>query len=107
MHLTEMRLVTVIASEDLETRLVRELKELGATGYTALPARGAGSHGVRTSDLEGGNIRLEAIVDPATADRIVERLLERFQPRHALVVYVTTIQVVRGEKFAAPPREER
>ncbi len=103
MRLTAMHLVTVITTDDLEDRVVRELTDLGATGYTIVPARGSGSHGQRTSELEGGNIHVEVIVDRPTADRIVERLLELFQPRHALVVYVTAIEVVRVDKFAPPP----
>jgi nitrogen regulatory protein P-II 2 len=102
-HLTEMRLVTVIAADDLEDRLIRELTALGASGYTVLPARGAGSHGVRTSALEGSNVQIEAIVDLPTADRIVERMLDQFQPRHALVVYVSAIHVVRAGKFTTAP----
>lgn len=103
MQLTPMRLVTVIAADHLEQALVAELKGLGATGYTVLPARGEGHHGIRTSDLEGANVRIEVIVDHATADRIVERLHTHFQPRHALVLYVTAVEVVRGDKFTALP----
>lgn len=99
MHLTPMRLVTVIAADDLEPALVAALKGLGATGYTVVPARGEGHHGMRTSGLEGGNIRIEVIVDPETADRIVTQLHQRFQPHHALVLYVTTVEVVRATKF--------
>jgi nitrogen regulatory protein P-II 2 len=102
MRLTPMRLVTVIASEDIEKQLVAELKQLGASGYTVLPARGEGHHGARTSSLEGANVQIEAIVDPATADRIVERLHTHYQPRFQLVVYVGDIEVVRAEKFAPP-----
>ncbi len=99
MQLSEMRLVTVIAPDDLESRLIGELKTLGATGYTVSHARGEGSHGVRTSELEGANIRLEVIVDPPTAQRVVERVMERFQPQYGIVLYVSTIEVVRGAKF--------
>jgi hypothetical protein len=100
-----MRLVTVIASDDLEGQLVAELAALGTTGYTILPARGAGHHGVRTSGLEGGNVQIEVIADPPTADRIVERFHVRFQPRHPLVIYASTIEVVRPDKFITPPED--
>jgi hypothetical protein len=98
-----MRLVTVIAADELEVELVTEFKSLGATGYTVLPAQGEGSHGARTSGLEGGNVLLETIVDPDAAHRVVAQLHEKFQPRHALVIYVTSIEVVRGEKFVTQP----
>lgn len=102
MHFSEMRLLTVIAPDSLEDQLAREFKSLGATGYTILPARGDGGHGLRTSELEGGNIQAEVIVDAPTAERIVEHLFARFLPRQAIVVYLTRVDVVRPQKFVAP-----
>jgi nitrogen regulatory protein P-II 2 len=102
MQFSEMRLLTVIAPDSLEEHLTREFKALGATGYTILPARGEGGHGLRTSELEGGNIQAEVIVDADTAERMVEHLFAKFLPRHAIVVYLMRIDVVRPHKFVAP-----
>jgi nitrogen regulatory protein PII len=103
MQLTDVRIVTIIAEEDLEDRLVRELKELGATGYTVARVRGEGAFGARISEWEGENIRLETIVDEPTAERIVATLSERYFQHRSLVLTVVAAQVVRGAKFLGQP----
>lgn len=99
MPLTDVKIVTIIAEEDLEDRLVRELKELGATGYTVARVRGEGADRARVSEWEGENIRLETIVDEPTAERIVTAMSERYFHHHSFVLLVTPAQVVRGAKF--------
>ncbi len=100
MHTVEMRLVTIIAQDSLIDRLPNEIKQLGAKGYTITrEILGSGAHGERVSEWEGENFKLEAIVDEITADRIVTYMAEDYFPDYAVVVYVTPVQVVRGEKF--------
>jgi nitrogen regulatory protein PII len=94
-----LKRVTVIAEAVLEERLIRELKELGAKGYTVSQVRGEGSRGVRASDFEGQNIRLESIVSPEVAERILAQLAERYFTHYAVIAYVDTVEVVRGEKY--------
>lgn len=104
MQLTEVRIITIIAEEELEDRLVHQLKELGATGYTVARVRGEGSYRARTSEWEGENIRLETIADIATADRIVTILAERYFDHHSFIISVISAQVVRGSKFVGHGR---
>ncbi|WP_299432430.1 transcriptional regulator [uncultured Meiothermus sp.] len=99
MILVSLKLVTIVAEGFLEEKLVREVKKLGARGYTITPARGEGSRGVRTSEWEGGNIRLETIVSPAVADKILERLAEAYFANYAVIAFVDTVEVVRGDKY--------
>jgi hypothetical protein len=54
---------------------------------------------VRTSEWEGGNIRLETIVSPAVADKILERLAEAYFANYAVIAFVDTVEVVRGDKY--------
>ena len=107
MKLAQSKLVTVVAEDELEERLVRELKACGATGYTITKARGEGTFRVRTSEWEGENIRIEALVDEAVADRIVEGLARKYLEKFGLIFYCTTVEVLRGEKFAASPPPPR
>ncbi len=99
MHTTKLKKVTVVAESVLEDHLLRELRALGARGYTITEARGEGSRGMRTMELGGKNVRIELLVGPEVADRILEHLAERYFPHYAVVAYVENVEVVRGEKY--------
>ncbi|WP_027882587.1 P-II family nitrogen regulator [Meiothermus rufus] len=99
MALVSLKLVTIIAEAYLEERLVREIKQLGAKGYTITSARGEGSRGVRASEWEGNNIRLETIASPAVAEKILQRLAEIYFANYAVIAYVENVEVMRGDKY--------
>jgi nitrogen regulatory protein P-II 2 len=94
-----LKLVTIVAERVLRHRLVDEVRALGARGFTLTEATGEGSRGVRASEWEGANIRLETIVPPAVAERIVEHVSATYFTWHAVIVYVQDVDVVRGEKY--------
>ncbi len=96
---TTLQLVTIIGEAVLEESLLRDLRELGARGWSTSHARGEGSRGTRTSGLEGGNIRIETLVSPAVAERILARLTEHYFPNYAVVAYTHPAEVVRGDKY--------
>jgi nitrogen regulatory protein P-II 2 len=99
-HTHPLRLITIVAEEVLESHLVRELENAGATGWTVTQAHGRGSRGMRARSSDGTNIRIETIVNDEVADRILERLAEHWFPHYAVVAWVEAVQVVRGDKFA-------
>jgi hypothetical protein len=99
MQTIPLKRVTIIAEAVLEERLVREIKHLGARGYTLTQARGEGSRGVRASEWEGQNIKLESLVSADVADRILAHLAEHYFPLYAVVAYVENVEVVRGDKY--------
>jgi nitrogen regulatory protein PII len=99
MNKTLLKLVTIIAEDELEQHLVEDLKRLGASGYTVSEVRGEGLHGKRASDWEGRNIRLETIVTPDVADRIAEHVATRYFPNFAVILYTGTVEVLRPEHF--------
>lgn len=94
-----LKLVTVVAESILEHRLLDMLRDKGARGYTLTKVTGQGSRGVRASEWEGRNIKIETLVGPQVADTILEHLARRFFPHYAVVAYVQTVEVVRGEKY--------
>ncbi len=96
--MTYLKLVTIIAEAVLEERLVREIRDLGATGFTRSEVRGEGSRGRRVGDVEGANVRLECLVSAQTADRITAAISERYSENYAIVVFAEDVSVVRGEK---------
>lgn len=100
MHTEELTLVTVVAEAVVEHRLVRDLAECGGRGWTIVDARGQGSRGVRADEFEGANIRLEALVTAAVADRFLDVLAADYFPHYAVVAWATSARVVRAEKYA-------
>ena len=99
MNTTSAKRITIIAERLLEDRLVRDLQICGATGYTITDARGAGSRGVRVSEWEGGNIRLETLVSMGVADKILELLSNKYFEHFAVIATLENVEVVRGEKY--------
>ena len=97
-----LKRVTIIAEAVVERQLLEELSELGASGYTVVKAEGRGSRGVRASDWEGRNIKVETIVRPAVAEKILDRLAKYYFTHFAVIAYVDEVEVVRGEKYASP-----
>lgn len=99
MKTTNVILLTIIAEDELETRLVADLKTLGVQGYTIAPVRGEGMHGPRFSEWEGKNIKLEVIVESDLADAISEHVAQAYFPKFATILYLQPVQVLRVEKF--------
>lgn len=94
-----LKLVTIVTERILEDRLLRTLLDLGAKGYTLTQATGKGSRGVRASEWEGPDTKIEALVSPDVAERIVDHVADVFFEHYAVIVYVQDAAVVRGEKY--------
>ncbi len=94
-----LKLVTIVAERVLQERLLRELKALGARGYTLTEVLGEGSRGVRASEWEGHNVKIETIVSPNVADRIIEHIATHYFQYYAVIVYAQPVEVVRGDKY--------
>lgn len=99
MALKPLRLVTIVAEPVLEPHLLKELRGLGARGWTIMEGRGEGSLGRRTGEVPGVCIRIETVVSEGVADRIVARLAEAYFADYAVIAWVTEAGVVRGEKY--------
>lgn len=99
MPTVSLKLVTIVTERILEDRLLRALDRLGAKGYTLTQATGKGSRGVRASEWEGPDTRIEALVSAPVAEAIVAHVAEKFFEHYAVIVYVQDAEVVRGEKY--------
>lgn len=103
MKTTNLILLTIIAEDVLESRLVADLKNLGVGGYTISAVRGEGHHGLlRASHWEGDNIKIEIIVDDLLADTVSDHISKVYFPKFATILYMIPIQVLREEKFTKP-----
>jgi hypothetical protein len=94
-----LKLVTIVAEPVLETRLVGELKTLGASGWTTTDSRGEGSRGMRASDLPGAGVRIEVVASEAVAQRILDHVARQYFPHYAVIAWVSEIEVARGDKY--------
>jgi nitrogen regulatory protein PII len=95
-----LRKVTIVAEALLEERLLRELRELGSRGFTIAEVRGEGSRGIRATDWEGQSVRIETIVAPDVATRILEHIAAHYFDHYAVIAWVDEVGVVRGDKYA-------
>ena len=100
MKTVTMKLITIIAEPVLRERLLDDIRRLGARGYTLTEVHGEGNRGIHASEWQGGNIKIEALVAPETADRIMLHVAGGYFRDYAVVTYASTVEVVRGEKFA-------
>lgn len=100
MNTVPLRKVTIVAEALLEDRILREVRGLGARGFTVSETRGDGSRGVRASDWEGRNSRIEMIVGFETADAILAHVAEHYFEFYAVIAWVEDVEVVRGDKYA-------
>jgi nitrogen regulatory protein PII len=90
--LTSGVLVTIIGEAVLQDRLITLLMKLGVSGYTIIPAQGAGSHGRRMGDMAGynTNIEIKTIVASKKSDQLFEDL-KPLQSSHALIAFRQTV----------------
>jgi nitrogen regulatory protein P-II 2 len=99
MQKTTLALITVVAEAILEDHLVRDLRSVGITGYTASSARGQGSRGVRSGTGGEGNVRIEVLARPDVAEAGLALLADRYFEHYAVVGWITEVQVLRGDKY--------
>lgn len=93
--------LTIVAEAVLESRLLEDLAAAGAKGWTITAARGTGPINRRVSDLEGGSIRVEALL-PATAAEGMWQILQRnYFTDYAVVAWSSEVQVARSEHYGA------
>lgn len=91
--LTSGVLVTIIGESVLQDRLINLLAKLGVSGYTIVPAQGAGSHGRRMGDMAGynTNIEIKTIVSAEVSDQLLENL-QPLQSNHALIAFRQSVE---------------
>jgi nitrogen regulatory protein P-II 2 len=99
MQTTKLKLVTIIAERILEERLLRELLQLGARGYTVGPARGEGTRGMHAIDWEGQSVRVETLVGPEVAEKIMAHISAHYFTDYAVILYTVDAEVLRSEKY--------
>ena len=101
-----MKLVTIVTESLLKEKVIALLKRHTCTGFTITMTSGEGSRGVRASDWEGPNLKIETIISMETADAIVEELAGKYFDNFSLVAWITDVHVLRQGKFATASKPE-
>jgi nitrogen regulatory protein P-II 2 len=100
--LEELKLVTIVTEGLLKDKIIELLHAQGATGFTIIRAEGRGSRGVQASDWEGPNFKFECVASPEVANKIVDAVSKKFLEHYAVIVWISTVNVLRGGKFVKP-----
>lgn len=94
------KLVTMITSDVLEDILVARVRNRGASGYTIVRARGAGSSGEQSGMLDiDTNIKLHVIIPEERLSGLLDDLEELIKKGHHLTVFVSDVSVLGPEKY--------
>lgn len=99
MILKQRKLVTIVIESSLARRLEQDLLACGAKGFTSSAAHGTGPRNLRASDIEGGNVRIESVVNNEVLEQILEKLKLDYFPHYALSCWVSQVEVVRDERY--------
>lgn len=95
MKKSKAKVLTIITESLIEQKLVKCLKELGATGYTIEEVRGEGRRGIRRNDWDqSGSIRLQIICDEQLADKISNYLAENYLDSYAMFIFMFDSEII-------------
>jgi len=96
-----MKRVTIVGDDNVGYRIVKEIQELGATGYTYYVVKGRGQRGIRPRHAEPANAKMEVIATLEVAHRILEHIAQHYFEKYAMIAFLDDVEVLRGEKFGA------
>lgn len=99
MTFARKKLLTIVCEAALEPRLIKDVLDLGAKGYTITPAHGSGPRNQRNGDLEGGNIKLELVAGEEVVTKVLEKLRSSYFPHYAVSTWVSEVEVLRDERY--------
>lgn len=96
-----MKRITIIGDETVRYRIVKEIQEMGCTGYTDYIVHGKGDRGVRPRHAEPANAKIEVIATLEVAERILNHIEEHYFDKYAMIAFLDNVEVLRGGKFGA------
>lgn len=99
MSVSEFHMVTIVTERILKDDILELMRSFGARGFTLTDAEGEGSRGVRASDWEGENVKIESIVGAEKAERIMKAVAETYFENYAVIAYSYQVRVFRGDKY--------
>ena len=98
-QLVPIKMITIVALDSLQNRLIEDLKICGISGYTVSEVEGEGLHAQHFTDWEGRNIRIETITSEEKVFGIMEMLSQNYFEKYGVIAFVTTVEVLRKDRF--------
>jgi nitrogen regulatory protein P-II 2 len=98
-RLVPIKLITIIALDSLQNRLIQDLKDCGIKGYTVVEVEGEGLQSRHFSDWEGRNIRIETLASEEKVLKIMDMLSTHYFEKYGVIAFVATVEVLRKERF--------
>lgn len=99
MNLDTAKLITIIADDAIEMKIIEDLKSISVKGYTITEARGEGLNSIHQSSWEGKSIRIETLVSESKGEKIMNLLAEKYFEKYAIIVFSSDVKVIRKERF--------
>ena len=87
-----MTRLVIVFENMIEERLVRDLKGLGVSSYTAWDVRGEG-YGRQREAWEVNTVRLETVISEELSDKVTAFLEREYAPNYALTVYSYEVEI--------------
>jgi len=89
------KIVQIITSSSLESRLVETFEKIGITGYTAFNVRGDGDTGLQDSHIDGDtNILIMIVTTPDSYEGLMEALNKYKRRGQHLMVFSMNTEVL-------------
>jgi nitrogen regulatory protein P-II 2 len=98
-QLVPIKMITIVALDSLQNRIVADLKICGIKGYTIAEVEGEGLYEQHFTDWEGRNIRIETLVAEDKVLTIMDMLNQNYFEKYGVIAFVTTVEVIRKEHF--------
>lgn len=99
MKLYDVKLLTVICEILVQKKIIEILDKNKILGYTISEVGGRGDTGLRGIGMpEEKNVKIEVILRPETAEKIIGEITTLFAD-YTVLVHLSDTKVVRTEKF--------
>jgi hypothetical protein len=95
----KVKLVTIIAPYELGDRIAKDVRDLGASGYTIARVNGWGKAGPRQYGIvDGANVCFEVIANAELAHTVLEYVVMNLSD-DAVVAFVRDVEAVPSKHF--------
>jgi nitrogen regulatory protein PII len=97
--------LVIVAEEILSKKLIKLIKEAGATGYTVVAAGGEGSRNVRSTGEPSvshtlSNVKIEILVGSRElADKIIHEVERKYYADYSIITYISQVEALRDHKL--------
>jgi nitrogen regulatory protein P-II 2 len=95
----KFKILTIIAENVLESKLIELSKSLGAKGFTLTEVRGEGSVHRQSGEMPEQKVKIEILCSADLASEILKHVSQRFFNDYSIIAYTADADVLRPSKF--------